>query len=81
MVDRYDPKLGFTSMARTTAFTGAIVARMIGRGEIRACGLFTSEELVTGALYDRMLAELAAEGIHFETTSTDVEEPETDVVD
>ncbi len=28
MVDRYDNVLGFTSMARTTAFTGAIVARM-----------------------------------------------------
>jgi saccharopine dehydrogenase-like NADP-dependent oxidoreductase len=81
MVDRYDPRLGFTSMARTTAFTGAIVARMIGRGEISACGLFTSEELVTGPLYDRMMAELEAEGIHFEVTSTDIEEPATNVPD
>ena len=31
MVDWYDEELGFTSMARTTAMTGAIVARMIAR--------------------------------------------------
>jgi len=36
MVDRYDDVLGFTSMARTTAFTGAIVARMIARGDLKA---------------------------------------------
>ncbi|HVZ38292.1 MAG TPA: saccharopine dehydrogenase C-terminal domain-containing protein [Candidatus Kapabacteria bacterium] len=66
MVDRYDRVHGFTSMARTTAFTGAIAARMVGRGDIRATGLHTSEALITGPLYDRMMAELEAEGIHFE---------------
>ena len=38
MVDRYDDVRGFTSMARTTALTGAIVARMIARGSLRAKG-------------------------------------------
>jgi len=31
MVDPYDETLGFTSMASTTAFTAAFVARMIVR--------------------------------------------------
>jgi lysine 6-dehydrogenase len=69
MVDRYDEALGFTSMARTTAFTGAIVARMIARGEIQARGILTPERLVTGALFERLLAELAEVNVRFEMTS------------
>ena len=34
MVDRYDEETGFTSMARTTAFTAAIGARMTARGDL-----------------------------------------------
>ena len=70
MVDRYDETTGFTSMARTTAFTGAIVARMIARGDIQARGLLTPEQLITGPLFDRLLAELAEVDIHFEITGT-----------
>lgn len=66
MVDRYDATLGFTSMARTTAFTGAIIARMIARGDLGGRGLFTPEQAITGPLFDRLLAELAAAGIHFD---------------
>jgi len=65
MVDRYD-ELDFTSMARTTSFTGAIVARMIARGDIQARGVFPPEQLITGPLLDRLVAELAAAGIRFE---------------
>lgn len=68
MVDRMDRRTGFTSMARTTAFTGAIAARMIGRGELVGAGMFTSEALIAGDAYDRMMRELEAEGIHFEHT-------------
>ena len=68
MVDRYDDVLGFTSMARTTAFTGAIVARMIARGEVKARGLLTPERVITGPLLDRLLEELAAVGVRFEET-------------
>jgi lysine 6-dehydrogenase len=68
MVDRYDEKLGFTSMARTTAFTGAIVARIIGRGDLKARGLFTPEQVVTGPLLDDLLEELAALDVRFEET-------------
>jgi lysine 6-dehydrogenase len=73
MVDRYDDLLGFTSMARTTAFTGAIVARMIARGEIKAKGLFTPEQVITGPLLDRLLTELAAVNVRFEETTETVE--------
>ena len=70
MIDCYDGATGFTSMARTTAFTGAIVARMIARGDIQVRGLTTPEQLITGPLFDRLLAELAAVNIRFEITET-----------
>jgi lysine 6-dehydrogenase len=73
MVDRYDDELGFTSMARTTAFTGAIVARMIARGDLQAQGMRTPEQLIVGPLFDRLVAELAAAGVHFEVTTEIVE--------
>jgi len=68
MVDRYD-ELGFTSMSRTTSFTGAIVARMIARGDIKASGVFPPEQLLSGPLFERLVAELAAAGIHFDFTA------------
>jgi lysine 6-dehydrogenase len=66
MIDRIDRERGFTSMARTTAFTGAIIARMIGRGEIDATGVVTSELVVTGPRFERLVVELAREGIVFD---------------
>jgi lysine 6-dehydrogenase len=68
MVDRYDEEWGFTSMARTTAFTGAMVVRMVGRGDIRGKGILTPEQVVTGSLFDRLVKELAAVGIEFDIT-------------
>lgn len=68
MVDRYDESLGFTSMARTTSFTGAIVARMIARGDLRASGALPPEQLISGPLWQQLVDELAAAGIHFRLT-------------
>jgi lysine 6-dehydrogenase len=68
MVDRYDEALGFTSMARTTAFTGAIVARMIARGDLKATGVLPPEQVITGPLFDRLVADLAAEDIEFDVS-------------
>jgi lysine 6-dehydrogenase len=68
MVDRYDEELGFTSMARTTAFTGAIVARMIARGNLKASGILPPEQVITGPLFDRLVDELAAANIQFDIT-------------
>jgi saccharopine dehydrogenase-like NADP-dependent oxidoreductase len=73
MVDRYDETLGFTSMARTTAFTGSIVARMVARGDLQAHGLVTPEQVVTGRLFDQLVAELASANIQF-TLATEMTE-------
>jgi lysine 6-dehydrogenase len=68
MVDHYDEQEGFTSMARTTAFTAAIVARMIARGELAHPGVpfTTPEQVVAGPLFDTLIKELAAVNINFE---------------
>lgn len=68
MIDRRDRHTGFTSMARTTAFTGAIAARMIAGGAITERGLLTAEQVFTGERYERLIRELADEGIHFTTS-------------
>ncbi len=66
MVDRYDNKLGFTSMARVTAFTGAIVARMIARGDIKEKGWVTPEQVITGKRFKQLMRELEGAGVHFD---------------
>lgn len=68
MVDHYDETLGFTSMARVTAFTGAIVARMAARGAFAATGWVTPEKLLTGDLLVELVAELARAGVTFTET-------------
>lgn len=73
MVDRYDKALDFTSMARTTSFTGAIVARMIGRGDLKTSGALPPEQVITGHLFDRLVDELAAANIRFDITMEKIE--------
>ncbi|MBW7885497.1 MAG: saccharopine dehydrogenase NADP-binding domain-containing protein [Caldilineaceae bacterium] len=68
MLDRYDEETGFTSMARVTAFTGAIVARMVARGDLRATGWVTPEKLITDGLFQQLVAALAEAGITFTLT-------------
>jgi saccharopine dehydrogenase-like NADP-dependent oxidoreductase len=70
MVDWFDDDSGFTSMARTTAFTGAIVARMIASGKLKAGDkpFVTPEQVITGPLYDHLIADLKAVNIQFEIT-------------
>jgi lysine 6-dehydrogenase len=68
MVDRYDETLGFTSMARVTAFTGAIVARMAARGAFTVTGWVTPEKLLAGDLFRELVAELAKAGVTFTET-------------
>ncbi len=68
-VDRYDEELGFTSMARTTGFAGAIVARMAARGDLQAQGMFNPEQVITGPLFERLVEDLAAMDIRFDLTT------------
>jgi len=73
MVDRYDTVNDFTSMARVTAFTGAIVARMVARGDLKPTGWVTPERVITGPLFDKLVQELAAVGVVFELTTEKAE--------
>jgi saccharopine dehydrogenase-like NADP-dependent oxidoreductase len=65
MVDRFDTKTGFTSMARVTAFTAAIVARMIGRGELKVRGMLSPEKVIAGKHFTRFIADLSAHNVKF----------------
>jgi len=52
---------------------GAIVARMIARGEIKAKGLLTPEQVIAGPVLDRLLTELVAVSVRLEETTEAVE--------
>jgi lysine 6-dehydrogenase len=69
MVDRFDEATGFSSMARTTGFTAAIVACMIGRGDVQASGWLSPEKIITGPLFSRLVRELRMWGIEFNMTT------------
>lgn len=74
MVDWYDEETGFTSMARTTAFTGAIVARMIAAGKLSTTGnsIVTPEKLISGSAFDHLMAELGSANVNIEITLQDL---------
>ena len=57
-------------MARTTAMTGAIVARMIAKGMLKAGHkpFVSPEKIIVGDLFDHLMAELKAANIRIEIT-------------
>ncbi len=65
MLDRYDPELGLTSMARTTGFPCAIMARMLAAGDYNNPGVHPPEVLGQEGLLERFLSELAARGVTY----------------
>ena len=65
LVDHFDEKLRFTSMARVTASRARSSPRMVARSELRGAGLVTPEKLITGAAFTRLQRELAAVGVQF----------------
>ncbi|MHC4416328.1 MAG: saccharopine dehydrogenase family protein [Planctomycetota bacterium] len=67
MVDSYDRATGTSSMARTTAFPCAIVARLIAAGEIERPGVVPPELIAQQpGVIDRVLRELEALGVRVE---------------
>jgi lysine 6-dehydrogenase len=68
MVDRFDEERGVTSMARTTGYTAAIVARMIARGEIGERGVVPPETAV-GKVFKRFVSELEDREVRIQQTS------------
>ncbi len=67
MIDKYDEKTNFTSMARTTGFTAAIVARMVARNEIPHPGypFITPEQAIFGDQYNTLIDELDQMDVKF----------------
>jgi len=69
LVDRLDPATGITSMARTTGYTAAVVARLLATGEIEAEGVAAPEMLAANpTTVDAILAGLRQRGIDVRET-------------
>lgn len=83
MVDHFDEQTGFTSMARTTAFTGAIAARMIASGKLAASDqpIVTPEKLIAGPLFDTLLAELEKMNINLDFSIREIPEGQVSTQD
>lgn len=63
LLDYYDEKNEITSMGRTTGFTAAIVARMLGGGEIEGTGVLPPETSLTQKNVSHLLEELSSRGV------------------
>jgi lysine 6-dehydrogenase len=55
LIDYADQRSGLTAMERTTGFSTAIVALMLGRGQTECSGAFTGENCVPSAAYIKEL--------------------------
>jgi len=64
LLDRYDPETRTTSMARTTGYTAAIVARQLARGLYAETGISPPEHLGRApGCHEDLLEELSKRGI------------------
>lgn len=69
--DSFDEESGYHSMARTTGFPCAIMARAIARGMVDAKGVIAPEKLASNdGLFNFLLSELESRGIHYTQTVT-----------
>ncbi len=68
MVDFYDERNEVTSMGRTTGFTAAIVARMLGRGEVEGTGVLPPETALGSKAVKGLLSELVSKGVSIRRT-------------
>jgi lysine 6-dehydrogenase len=74
MLDRYHHKTRTTSMARTTGYTGTIVARQVAKGLFARKGI-CPPELVgrTAGCFEDLEAEYAKRDIHLHETVTEID--------
>jgi len=63
MVDYYDEEKGITSMAKTTGYTAAIVARMLARGDFEAKGIQWPVHVIKGSLFQELMSSLRERGV------------------
>ena len=74
LLDRYDPATGITSMARTTGYTCAIVARQVASGLFSRPGISPPEFVGrTTGCYEHLIAEYAKRNISLTETVTQYE--------
>jgi lysine 6-dehydrogenase len=67
LIDYADRRSGLTAMERTTGFSAAIVALMLGRGQVKCAGAFTGENCVPSDAYIR---DLRRRGLRLRVTAT-----------
>jgi lysine 6-dehydrogenase len=66
LFDRTDAAAGITSMARTTGFPCAVVARLLARGELPGAGVRALEHLGRdGWIHDRIVQELSTRKVEW----------------
>ncbi len=70
MVDYYDEENGVTSMAKTTGYSAAIMARMLGRGAVKEKGIQWPVRVIHGDLIEELLGELRKRGVEITETVT-----------
>lgn len=71
LLDRYDPQTNTTSMARTTGYTCAIVARQVARGLFGQKGVCPPEFVgATPGCFENLTDEYKRRGIHLQATVT-----------
>jgi lysine 6-dehydrogenase len=64
MIDHGNPRLGLTSMARTTAFPCSVVAQLLGLGEIQVRGLVPPELALKGPVRRKFMMGLRDRGLN-----------------
>ena len=70
LYDETDVPAGESSMARTTGFPAAIVARMLAFGDLSETGVFAPEQLAgRGGVLDHIVAELGRRGVRIEEST------------
>jgi len=74
MVDVFDEETHTTSMAKTTGYTAAIVARMLGRGAIAEKGIQWPVRVIRGPLFEELLTRLRERGVEVTETVTTTRE-------
>ena len=74
MVDFYDEENQITSMAKTTGYSAAIIARMLGRGAIKEKGIQWPVRVIHGDLCEELLSSLRERGVVVTETVTTTRE-------
>ena len=70
MVDFYDEEKGITSMAKTTGYSAAIMARMLGSVAVKEKRIQWPVRVIHGDLIEELLSELRKIGVEVTETVT-----------